>query len=67
MLGWTHVVSLELLSPLQTTFCMVLFLGLLPFESPVFPHDPLLGCVREKLKQQTTDGIIIMDCCETLD
>lgn len=72
MLGWTRVLSPESLSPLQTLRqipCNILrdaFLGLLPFENPIFPHDRLLGCVRQILKQQTTSAFSIMDSCETL-
>lgn len=40
------------------------FLGLLCFESLVFPHGAPLGYVRQTLKQQITDAITIVDCCE---
>lgn len=71
-IGKCWVLAPESPSPLQTlrqTLCKFLhgaFLGLLCFESLVFPHGAPLGCVRPTLKQQTTDAITIADCCETL-
>lgn len=61
-------VGAEYVSPLQTlrqdfVWC---FYGTPVFWKPFVSHGAPLGCVRQILKQQTTDAITVADCCETL-